>query len=122
MKLVWLDHNGVPPIIQRIKLDAVRTRIRKEVNVFAGLTRWMAARCVLALEDEKRHAGLLRFVEQDAIRLVAATHLLGVPTPDEDLVALKGWEALVDGSEETAERIHVRIGLLAKGKSSSRPW
>jgi hypothetical protein len=101
--------------------DAVRIRVGREVHVSASPTRWMAGRCVLVLEDEKHHAGLLRFVGQDAITLVDATHLLGVPPVDEELAALTGWEASVEGSQETAERLHIRIGLLAQGKSPPRP-
>ncbi len=60
---------------------------------------------------------IIRTVEQDAIKVVADTYLLGVPTADEALAALNTWEASLEGSQDrrtssphavgyTIQRIH----------------
>jgi hypothetical protein len=78
LSTIWRGFGHTPPLAQRLKPDSPRARIRMEVAAFAEKSRWMMARCLLALEEVGSHPGLEPVIEKAAIRVVVASYRLGV--------------------------------------------
>ena len=121
LRVVWRGLPHTPPLAQRLNHHSPRARIQQEISAFALLTRWIAARCVLALEDADGHSELLRLVEGTAVHLITATYLLGVPDAVEEEIGIMDLERAAGGNPSDSARILQRIEALATGMLTARP-
>lgn len=69
LEKVWVGQGGRAPLCQRLRATSGSRPERTDAVAFARLSRWMVARCLLALEN----AELARIVELVAVRIAATT-------------------------------------------------
>jgi hypothetical protein len=86
-----------------------------EVAAFAEKSRWMMARCLLALEEVGSRPGLEPVIEKAAIGVVVASYRLGVPDRAKEELDILKLETAAGGEQSRSKAIMSRIEQLATG-------
>jgi hypothetical protein len=115
LSTIWRGFGHTPPLAQRLKPDSPRARTRMEAAAFAEKSRWMMARCLLALEEVESHPGLNPVIEKAAIGVVVASYRLGVPDRTKEELDIVKLETAAGGEPSQSKAIMSRIEQLATG-------
>jgi hypothetical protein len=115
LSTIWRGLGHTPPLVQRLKSNSPRARIRMEAAAFAEKSRWMIARCLLTLEEVGSHPGLEAVIEKAAIGVVMASYRLDVPDRAKEELDICKLETTAGGEPSRTKAIMSRIEQLATG-------